>query len=192
MKPRTLWASVSRAWIAALALFGIGRIDRLGRRRRFAHAEGADAARRALDGVGDLAPAFGVAHRQHRVQLAHHVGDLGIEQPQDLGVQRFFAAGVAGEMVKIDGLGQGRFPAFRRAADCQPIAAKAALMRATGFPQRRIYHRAQVSKGRLDGQKFRAKSTGYAAAGQSAEEAAEPPASSRPRSRPASRFPPRP
>jgi hypothetical protein len=57
-------------------------------------------------------PALGVTHFDHGMQLADHVGDLAVEQLEDFGIQSSFAAGVAGEMIEIDGRGHAGIPDF--------------------------------------------------------------------------------
>jgi hypothetical protein len=111
-------------------------IDRLRRRRGFAHAERAHAARRALDGMGDLAPALGVAQAS---STALSWPTMSVTWPSNSrrisAFKRSFAAGVAGEMVQIDGLGtRGLFRLWRQTGILSLITAKAALMLGAAFP----------------------------------------------------------
>ena len=76
------WPTAERS--PGIGAFAIGRIDRLGRRRRFAKGKSADAPCRALDGVGDLFPAPGITGGDDGAELAHHLRHLAVEQPEDL------------------------------------------------------------------------------------------------------------
>ena len=68
-----------REAVDALAgALGIGGVHRLGCCRRIAKGKGADAARRALDGMGDLLPALGIAGHHDAAKLADHFADLAV------------------------------------------------------------------------------------------------------------------